>query len=300
MQARPSCFFQECGPATKACFGNPSCLKGVTCLGQCRGEQQCATQCFARFGSERLNDWLSCTLEDKGCVTTGVPQDTSTFYANAPRKADEFKVADLQGEWWKVAGYSAKYDCFACQKNTFDVGNAITNNIEFRVPKLGSDGFWQNDLVETLVDSRGPQGRASLTVDGKMYGLSFHEQWYVLSSRSAAPATVPDHLLIAYKGDTQQGPYDGAFLFARQKDAYDTNPILRAHVASVASKAGLDPAQFCKIDNACPTAGVDAAGASSDDLAKDKLTWSDVFELTEWLRPGTLQRNDAFDPKTMK
>ena len=48
MEARPECFFDECGDQSKACFTNPSCLKGVTCLGNCRGEQECATRCFAR------------------------------------------------------------------------------------------------------------------------------------------------------------------------------------------------------------------------------------------------------------
>lgn len=74
MKTNPSCFFDQCGEQSTACFTNPSCLKGITCLGNCRGEQLCATQCFARFGSEKLNNWLSCTLEEKECVTTGVKQ----------------------------------------------------------------------------------------------------------------------------------------------------------------------------------------------------------------------------------
>ena len=44
MEARPECFFDECGDQSKACFTNPSCLKGVTCLGNCRGEQDQAPQ----------------------------------------------------------------------------------------------------------------------------------------------------------------------------------------------------------------------------------------------------------------
>ena len=98
MTTDPSCFFNQCGDVTKACFTNPSCLTGITCLGNCRGEQLCATQCFARFGSERLNSWLSCTLEEKECVTTGVKQDTSTFYANPPPAMAKFKPSDLEGE----------------------------------------------------------------------------------------------------------------------------------------------------------------------------------------------------------
>jgi len=103
MEANPSCFFNECKQQTTSCFTNPACLKGVTCLGNCRGEQLCATQCFARFGSAKLNDWLGCTLEDKECVTTGVKQDTSKYYANPPPAMKAFTPADLEGAWYKVS-----------------------------------------------------------------------------------------------------------------------------------------------------------------------------------------------------
>ena len=105
MEARPECFFDECGDQSKACFTNPSCLKGVTCLGNCRGEQECATRCFARFGSEKLNDWLSCTLEEKKCVVTGVKQDTCDL--GVPRRCGSFTpsmrvVSRRAGEGWSL------------------------------------------------------------------------------------------------------------------------------------------------------------------------------------------------------
>ena len=113
MKADPQCFFTDCKQQTESCFTNPACLKGITCLGNCRGEQLCATQCFARFGSERLNDWLGCTLEDKECVTTGVKQDTKEFYANPPKAMASFTPAVLEGKWYKVLGYNPKYDTCA-------------------------------------------------------------------------------------------------------------------------------------------------------------------------------------------
>ena len=41
----------------------PSDIQGVTCLGRCKGEQECATRCFAQYGSGKLDSWLTCTLE---------------------------------------------------------------------------------------------------------------------------------------------------------------------------------------------------------------------------------------------
>ena len=49
-----------------------------------------------------------------------------------------------------------------------------------------------------------------------MFGLTFHEQWYVLGQGSVEGT---DYRVVAYKGDTQQGPYDGAFAYTREKDA---------------------------------------------------------------------------------
>ncbi|KAJ1451590.1 hypothetical protein M885DRAFT_529294 [Pelagophyceae sp. CCMP2097] len=299
MEAKPACFFDECGEESKACFTNPSCLKGITCLGQCRGEQLCATRCFARFGSEKLNSWLACTLEEKKCVTTGTEQDTSTFYADPPPRLETFKPAELEGRWIKVIGYSQKYDCFPCQANTFtaDAKGELRNDIEFRVPKPGAaGGYWQNRFDEKMVDERGPQGKASLTVEGKMYGLTFHEQWYVLARGAAAAAP---YEFVAYKGDTQQGPYDGAFLLMKYPQQYDMSAPLRAEIDAVARKNGLAPEGACRIDNACPAAGVEVAGASSADKGKEKLTWRDVFELTEWIRPGTIKKAADFDPNAM-
>jgi hypothetical protein len=44
------------------------------------------------------------------------------------------------------------------------------------VPKPDGSGSWQNNFVESMADDRGPQGKASMTVEGKMFGLTFHEQ----------------------------------------------------------------------------------------------------------------------------
>ncbi|KAJ1629513.1 Violaxanthin de-epoxidase-domain-containing protein [Pavlovales sp. CCMP2436] len=299
MKADPSCFFEKCGTQTKDCFSNPSCLKGITCLGNCRAEQLCATRCFARFGSEKLNAWLSCTLEEQKCVTTGADVDNSAFYADAPPVLKTFKPSELEGRWFKVRGYNEKYDCYPCQINEFTATPAgLDNRILFRVPKADGSGFWQNDFVEHMRTDKGPQGKASMTVEGKMFGLTFGEQWYVLGE-SDGTKNVPEFRLVAYKGDTQQGPYEGAFVYTKEFDSIEKSPALMAAIDSAAKAAGLDSAKFCVIDNACPAAGGTIAGAGSEEGAKDKLEWKDLFELAEWFRPGTLAKPTDFDPNKM-
>jgi len=295
MKADPNCFFSDCKEPTKACFTNPACLKGITCLGNCRGEQLCATQCFARFGSEKLNSWLSCTLEEKECVTTGVKQDTSTFYSNAPPVVKSFKPSDLEGKWFKVLGYNPKYDTYPCQTNTFAQRSdgGLDNDILFRVPKPDGSGSWTNNFIEKMDDSSGPRGTASMVVEGKMFGLTFHEDWYLLGMGK-------DYRVIAYKGDTQQGPYEGAFVFTRTKDALQDSDgaAMRLAIDADIRRGGLDPVKMMAIDNSCPDNTV-AAGVSSTEASKEKLEWKDVFELTEWFRPGTLKKDSSFDPNKM-
>jgi len=301
MKTDPQCFFDQCGDQSKACFTNPSCLKGITCLGNCRGEQLCATQCFARFGSEKLNDWLSCTLEEKECVTTGVKQDTSSFYKDPPqtKAMEKFTPADLEGKWFKVLGYNPKYDNYPCQINTFSPRSdgGLDNDILFRVPKPEGrgEGAWQNNFVESMANSKGPEGKASMTVEGKMFGLTFHEQWYVLGKGSS-----PDWRVVAYIGDTPQGPYEGGFVYTKTKDALNgpDGAAIRNGVDSALKEAGLDPKKMIAIDNTCP-ADPTMAGVSKEDASKEKLEWKDVFELAEWFRPGTLKQQAGFDPNKM-
>ena len=142
-------------------------------------------------------------------------------------------------------------------------------------------------------NSRGPEGKASMTVEGKMFGLTFHEQWYVLGKGDG-------YRVVAYIGDTQQGPYDGAFVFTETKDALEgpSGKQLRAQIDGVVSAAGLQPSQLVAIDNSCPDNAI-AAGASAAEASKEKLEWKDVFELTEWFRPGTIKREANFDPTKM-
>lgn len=64
-QSDVGCFVNKCGDQTKALFANPRGIKGVSCLGRCKGEQTCSVRCFAEFGSDALNNWLSCAIEGK-------------------------------------------------------------------------------------------------------------------------------------------------------------------------------------------------------------------------------------------
>ena len=53
---------------------------------------------------------------------------------------------------------------------------------------------------------------------------------------------------IYYNGKTRQNTYDGAFVYARQREL---SPESMKKVYAIAKDAGMNPDQFCKIRNGC-------------------------------------------------
>ncbi|GAX22627.1 hypothetical protein FisN_17Hh008 [Fistulifera solaris] len=281
-----SCFVQKCGDQTKALFQNPRGIKGVTCLGRCKGEQACATQCFAEFGSEALNDWLSCTIEENECVKVPKNVDNSAETVGFPYKVETFDPRSLVGSWYKTDGLNPNYDLFDCQTNTFERVNdkELGMGIFFRV-RRPEGGFWENSLTEHMVlEDTKSKDAPTMHTEGKMYGLSFSENWYILGE-SDGSKDVPPFKLVAYKGHTLQGNYEGAFVYAKE-------PILPAAavpaVREAAAKAGLDFGQFTRIDNTCPVGNpLNDAQAGTGTSASD---WLDLVigegGVIDWISPG--------------
>lgn len=255
-QSDVGCFMNKCGIETKALFSNPRGIKGVSCLGRCKGEQSCATRCFAEYGSEDLNNWLSCTIEENECVKVPKNIDNSAENAGYDGTIKAFNPQTLIGKWYKTDGLNPNYDLFDCQTNTFEPSNGDTSELDmgifFRVkrPDMSGGGFWENALTEHMVvdavnsmadDSLG----RTMHTSGKMYGLQFNENWYILGE-SDGKGDIPAFKLVAYKGHTLQGNYEGAFVYAKE-------PVLpEAAVPAVreaAANAGLDFEKFTRIDN---------------------------------------------------
>ena len=250
-QSDVGCFMNKCGDQTKALFSNPRGIKGVTCLGRCKGEQTCATRCFAEYGSKDLNNWLSCTIEENECVKVPKNIDNSAENVGYSTAIRNFDPQSLIGEWYKTDGLNPNYDLFDCQKNTFEAseggdGRELDMGIFFRVlrPKESGGGFWENFLTEHMVVDSGTAERTMHT-EGKMNGLTFDENWWIIGE-SDGKKDIPAFKLVAYKGHSLQGNYEGSFVYAKE-------PILpeaaRPAVKEAAAKAGLNFDEYTRIDN---------------------------------------------------
>lgn len=302
-QSDVKCFIQKCGVQTKALFANPRGIKGVACLGRCKGEQSCATRCFAEYGSAELNQWLSCTIEENECVK--VPksvldnsEENKGFASSISAKS--FDPSSLIGTWYKTNGLNPNYDLFDCQTNVFTLPPSYTPSddkkpseldmgIFFRVsrPEESGGGYWENQLTEHMVIDDGkdnnPTGRTMHT-NGKMYGLQFEENWYILSESDGTD--VPPYKLVAYKGHTLQGNYEGAFVYAKEKVLPEKAiPTIR----KACEEAGLNFDDFVQINNSCPTSEKAlndpsaGTGTSTTDWVNLIVGEGGVFD---WINPG--------------
>ena len=297
-QSDVGCFINKCGIQTKNLFSNPRGIKGVSCLGRCKGEQSCATRCFAEFGSEDLNEWLSCTIEENECVKVPKNVDNSAEDVGYDSTVKAFNPQSLVGTWYKTDGLNPNYDLFDCQTNTFKIpegsrdASELDMDIFFRVlrPKEFGGGFWENALTEHMVvdavqkDLSNPTGRTMHT-EGKMYGLKFNENWYIVGE-SDGSKDVPPFKLVAYKGHTLQGNYEGAFVYAKEPKL---PPAAIPAVREAAANAGLDFAKFTRIDNTCPS----TSQALNDPDAGTGTSTTDWIDLVvgeggviDWVVPG--------------
>ena len=144
-----TCLVDKCSLQAKACLADdPSCRKGLTCTAKCLGDNACITGCMARYGNSNLDNLLKCTIEDNECIKVAILDGGADDFKDAPKPpaptVQNFKLATMEGSWYKVVGFNPNYDCYACQRNTFSApqngGAELQVDVEFSMPRLLPDG----------------------------------------------------------------------------------------------------------------------------------------------------------------
>jgi len=259
------CFAKSCKLQTTACAENGDCLKGLTCAAKCMGDTECTVGCFARFGNQALNDVLSCTIEDAGCLKIAIvaPGADGPLDAPLPPKALVATTpASMSGKWYKVMGFNSNYDCYECQKNSFKPmakqqainigasGQVVDVDVEYTMPRDRAGSPSKNfhaELHEKLVFDTAPGSRRTAHTEGKMFGLTFWENWYVIGANDRSE---DQFRFVYYTGKTLQNKYEGAFIYARKPELPAS---AMPHIYKLAREAGFEPTSFCAIDNKCFT-----------------------------------------------
>ena len=265
----PRCFATSCKTEVEACAAEGDCLKGLTCSAKCMGDAQCTMGCFARYGNPVLDRVLQCTIEDQGCIqiATQAPGGDSPYDAPlAPKALVKATPASMSGKWYKVLGFNPNYDCFECQKNTFASGadaarplgsevaleigpSTAAVEVEYTMPRerlgMAPDTFHAQLLEKLEFDDKIPGSRRTAHTEGRMFGLTFWENWYLIGQNQPKE---PEFRFVYYTGKTLQNRYEGAFVYARKPELPSA---AMPSIYKVAREAGLDPTRACCIDNSC-------------------------------------------------
>jgi hypothetical protein len=78
------------------------------------------------------------------------------------------------------------------------------------------------------------------------FSTEFWENWYIIGENDNADDQ--DFKFVYYNGKTRQNTYEGAFVYARNREL---SPESMKKVYAIANDAGMNPDQFCKIRNGC-------------------------------------------------
>lgn len=263
----PTCFAKKCSVPMTKCIGDFDCIKGLACSAKCSGDSQCTVGCFARYNSPILEDVLHCTVEEAGCIDIATQVRAPDALQDAPRPPKRLvpaTPATMEGRWYKVMGFNKKYDCFDCQTNTFsavdftEAQDTSTEeatsrvSVEYSMPRqrifnrrVGSPATPIKSTVQEELVFDAPNSRRTARTQGRMFGLTFWENWYVIGANTPEQ---PEFRFIYYTGKTLESRYQGAFVYTRTPELpTDLLPT----VDKIARQAGLNPAKGCFIDNKC-------------------------------------------------
>lgn len=189
------CLLSKCNLQAKACLqDDASCRKGLTCTAKCLGDNACITGCMARYGNEHLDDFLKCTIEDHECIKVAILPGGFDPVPPAPPAPilTSFDSKSMTGSWFKVMGFNPNYDCYAQQRNSFEVSarqrNSLEVDVEFSMPRLLPDGivpvstnaalpdhmamnsYKTHELMVFDENNKDPYGRSAHS-HGEMFGL---------------------------------------------------------------------------------------------------------------------------------
>lgn len=158
----------------------------------------------------------------------------------------------------------------------------------------------------TLVLGKGTNKEDSYSrtahTEGEMFGLKFWENYYIIGQNDPGEQ---EFLFVFYNGKTIQNTYEGAFVYSRTKEL-DMNSMKKVY--KIASDAGMNPDQFCKIRNGCfkdeavntassnPFRGILASTKISEILGVEPVAAEGVLRSTQ-TATDKLRNTGATEPK---
>ena len=119
-----------------------------------------------------------CLYVDHDCLTLPKPDplnNATCRYPTDPIKG--VKDEQLNGLWYVVRGFNPMYDCFKCQKSTFEVKDGkVGYSAQYSMPAVNGTTIWPTAAMSgDDVTSPG-----SILFSGEENGLPEVQDWYIM------------------------------------------------------------------------------------------------------------------------
>ena len=123
------CMVTSCLGDLLGCVFNSGCIDQMMCVNDCTSDdpelkQQCIIKCVASDPNQKFLD-LSMCITGNECVVMG-----GGYECPLPQNREQIApmtLEDLEGAWYVIRGLSRTFDCWECQKMTFNQVDDITS-----------------------------------------------------------------------------------------------------------------------------------------------------------------------------
>lgn len=243
-----ACLLYHCWKPMVTCVIDGACRKQLMSLGDCvlKGGDAMMLCCIDVFSQP--NEKLMAMMSSMGhCMPE--PVLNCSLPTNRSQIAP-VTLADLEGDWYVVRGYSPVYDCFSGQRYSFHQVSETVSTYDYTYFPKDKDTPTLIRCTTTAIAFSSHEttihpGR--FRVNYTAYGMPGVDDWFVLSHPNA------DYLLIFYCGASAMDSYVGGIVLSRSLDTDIPEDILNDFEAALANAGIADPitlADFCTPDNA--------------------------------------------------
>jgi len=241
------CVQRNCNDSYVACMDDRICVDNVGCVTDCwkvwdkdatpqkYGVQNCTNKCTASFDDYIYDDAIKC-LSGYKCINFPPIQVT----CKAPdRMKKNISLSQLQGNWFNLKGYHPVYDCYPCQKYSFQMGSPFWS-YKASYQAYYTDGSLKSVSQSGSAESNSPS--SGFNISFIYAGLTYNSTWWVFDSIEDA-ASSNEYYLVYYCGHVLEWGFEGALVLS--KAATFPESATPAIVKSFSDNVGLNFALFC-------------------------------------------------------
>jgi len=263
-----ACLLYHCWKPMVTCVIDGECRTQLMSLGDCvlKGGDAMMLCCIDVFSqpNEKLMAMMS-SIGKSGCMPDPVP---NCALPTNRKQIAPVSLADLEGDWYVVRGYSPVYDCFSGQRYSFHRISETVSTYDYTYFPKDKDTPTLIKCTTTAIpfspgETKICPGR--FRVNYTAYGMPGIDDWFVLSHPNS------DYLLIYYCGASPMDAYVGGIVLSRSLDTNIPEDILKKFEDALANAGIADPISlddFCTPDN---------TGITYDDTAE---TWESALLLS--------------------